>query len=176
MGHVGHCRGVDLPKLQAGHLRLLYFQSKKKLFWSQLYQARHFTQNPLPNHRGLQMSARYLSTYSRWTTVSSDLLAVISPRNVTRLIHLVEKFSKHPFLLDPDKAAEAAKLKSLTGTLLKKYGPHSGAGVVSDTPKPKAAGRSSGPPLSSLRRKPVTQELKNQIKGGAAMRRSRSGC
>ena len=79
------------------------------------------------------------------------------------------------FLLDPEKAAEAAKLKSLTGTLLKKYGPHGGAGVLSDTPKPKAAGRSSGPPLSSLRRKPVTQELKNQIKGGAAMRRSRSG-
>ena len=121
------------------------------------------------------MSARYLSTYSQRTTVSSDPLAVISPHNVTRLIHLVEKFSKHPFLLDPDKAAEAAKLKSLTGTLLKKYGPHSAAGVVSDTPKPKAAGRSSGPPLSSLRRKPVTQELKNQIKGGAAMRRSHSG-
>ena len=99
----------------------------------------------------------------------------ISPRNVTCLIHLVEKFSKHLFLLDPDKAAEAAKLKSLTGTLLKKYGSHSGAGVVSDTPKAKAAGRSSGPPLGLLRRKPVTQELKNQIKGGAAMRKSHSG-
>ena len=107
--------------------------------------------------------------------VSSDPLVAISPRNVTRLILLVEKFSKHPFLFDPDQAAETAKLKSLTGTLLKKYGPHSAAGVVSDTPKPKAAGRSSGPPLSSLRRKPVTQELKNQIKGGAAMRRSHSG-
>ena len=121
------------------------------------------------------MSTRYLSTYSRRTTVSSDPLAAILPHNVTCLIHLVEKFSKHPFLLDPDKAAEAAKLKSLTGTLLKKYSPHSGAGVVSDTPKPKAAGRRSGPPLSSLRGKPVTQELKNQIKGGAAIRRSRSG-
>ena len=72
--------------------------------------------------------------------VSSDPLVAISPRNVTRLIHLVEKFSKHPFLLDPEKAAEAAKLKSLTGTLLKKYGPHSGAGVVSDTPNQKQQG------------------------------------
>ena len=107
--------------------------------------------------------------------VSSDPLAAISSRNVTHLIHLVEKFSKNLFLLDPVKAVEAAQLKSLTGTLLKKYGPHSGAGVQSDTPKPKAAGRSSGPPLSSLRRKPVTQEMKQQIKGGAALRRSRSG-
>ena len=121
------------------------------------------------------MSARFLSTYSQRMTVSSDLLVAISPRNVTRLIHLVGKFSKHPFLLDPEKAAEAAKLKSLTGTLLKKYGVHSAAGVVSDTTKLKAVGRSSGPPLSLLRRKPVTQELKNQIKSGAAMRRSRSG-
>ena len=92
------------------------------MLWSQLSQGRHFTQNPLPNHGGLQMSAQYLSTYSRWTKVSSDLLVAISPRNVTHLIHLVEKFSKHPLLLDPQKVAEAAQLKSLTGTLLKKGG------------------------------------------------------
>ena len=108
--------------------------------------------------------------------VSSDPLVAISPHNVTHLIHLVEKILKNPFLLDPEKAAQVAQLKSLTGTLLKKYGPQSSAGILSDTPKPKAAGRSSGPPLSSLRRKPVTQELKQQIKGGAAMRRSCSGC
>ena len=107
--------------------------------------------------------------------VSSDPLAAISPCNMTRLIHLVEKFSKKPFLLDPVKAAESAQLKSLTGTLLKKYGAQSAVGVQSDTPKPKAAGRSSGPPLSSLRRKPVTQEMKQQIKGGTALRRSHSG-
>ena len=107
--------------------------------------------------------------------VNSDPLTAISPCNVTHLIHLVEKFSKNSFLLDPAKAAKVAQLKSLTGTLLKKYGPHSGAGVVSDTPKPKAAGRSSGQPLSSLRRKPVTNELKKQKKGGAAMMRSISG-
>ena len=85
------------------------------------------------------MSAQYLSTYSRRMTVSSDPLVAISPRNVIRLIHLVEKFSKHPFLLDPEKAAEAAKLKSLTGTLLKKYGPHSGAEVLSDIPQTKSS-------------------------------------
>ena len=112
----------------------------------------------------------------QWKAEKMDQAQALWKANDDCLIHLVEKFSKHPFLLDPDKAAEAAKLKSLTGTLLKKYGPHSGAGVVSDTLIPKAAGRSSGPPLSSLRRKPVTQELKNQIKGGAAMRRSHSGC
>ena len=91
------------------------------------------------------------------------------------MTHLVEKFSKKPFLLDPAKAADAAQLKSLTGTLLKKYGPHSGVGVLSDSPNPKAAGRGSGPSLSSLRRKPVTEELKNKLKGGAVMRRSHSG-
>ena len=106
--------------------------------------------------------------------VSSDPLVAMSPRNVTRLIHLVEKFSKNTFFLDPVKAAEAAQLKSLTGTLLKKYGPLSAGGVQSDTPKPRAAGRSSGPPLSDLRRKPMTKEMKDQIKGGAAIRRSRS--
>ena len=171
--------GIDLPKLQgghqAGHLRLLYFQSKKKLLQSPLYLARHSTWSPPWDQPGQQMSVQFLSTYSRQTMVSNDLLVLISPQNVTRLIHLVEKFSKNPFFLDPVKAAEAAQLKSLTGTLLKKYGPHNGAGVQSATPKPKAAGRSSGPPLSTLRRKLVSKEMKEQIKGRAALSRSHSG-
>ena len=71
--------------------------------------------------------------------VSSDPLAAISPHNVTRLIHLVEKFSKNPFLLDPVKAAEAAQLNSLTVTFLKKYGSQTPVGVQSDIPKTKSS-------------------------------------
>ena len=103
--------------------------------------------------------------------VSSDQLVVISPHNVTRLFHLVEKLSKHHFLLDPDKAAKVAQLKSVCGTLLKKFGQQSAAGVQLETPKPKAAGRSSGPPLSSLRRISLSKEMRDKIKCGTVMQR-----
>ena len=106
--------------------------------------------------------------------VSSDPLVVIFASKCDLLDPLGRKILKKHIFLDPVKAAEAAQLKSLTGTLLKKVlAPSVAGGVQSDTPKPRAAGRSSGPPLSDLRRKPMTKEIKDQIKGGAAIRRSR---
>ena len=65
---------------------------------------------------------------------------------------------KIAFIVDPEKAAQSAQLKSFTGTLLKRWGVgkgQEGGGEPQDQPpkgdplggaKPKACGRSSGPP------------------------------
>ena len=82
---------------------------------------------------------------------------------VTQLTQVVESSAdllelKIAFIVDPEKAAQLAQLKSLTGTILKKWGMGQGgeqAAKPQDQPLkgdllgraiPKVCGRSSGPP------------------------------
>ena len=81
-------------------------------------------------------------------------------------------------VLDPEKVAEREKMRAVCGNLLQKYGVKEktpgpqGVPDISDplAAKPKGCGRVTGPPI---KRKAMTKERKEMLKGAVRRRSSR---
>ena len=151
--------GVDLLSSPSGSLILSVLSEKKepsaalttsgKTFYCKNPEAAGHPADvsPVPINIQPPDEGKYWPTWVRWPDWPELW------ENSTDLLDL-----KIAFIVDPEKAAQSAQLKSLTGTLLKRWGVGKGqqeAGKPQDEPPkgdplgeaiPKACGRSSGPP------------------------------